>query len=69
MSSRKESFDCICFVHVQMYVVFHLLLFYLIANVHVCFFFFLRFTNDGLKRLCEIFDLEKKGKRVRQAIL
>ncbi|XP_015754337.1 PREDICTED: protein DEK-like [Acropora digitifera] len=22
-----------------------------------------RFTNDGLKRLCEIFDLEKKGKR------
>ena len=28
------------------------------------FFFSFRFTNDGLKRLCEIFDLEKKGKRV-----
>ena len=27
-------------------------------------FFSFRFTNDGLKRLCEIFDLEKKGKRV-----
>lgn len=29
-----------------------------------CVLFFCRFTNDGLKRLCEIFDLEKKGNRV-----
>ena len=62
-SSILVVFDMLLMLYVFFFM-FSIHMFIFDTYIYLSFFFVGRFTSKGLKRLCEILDLEKKGTRV-----